>query len=137
MNIWQTPDWPLESQSATVSREREKKNVLRRGTKLSVVGSRVVLNGHQHSVASLSSLPKVVVLEVERCLGEPISVRDIVDSVHDKEGVSAGSIDVAAHSRVQFSIVGEVEDETRAGLGRHAGLGAFECDDVVAAAKYE
>lgn len=107
-------------------------HVLGRSGEVGVVGTRAVLNTHDNAVVARAALTKVVVLEIERFLGETVAVGEVVEDVDHVERIGASSIDVRSDGRTDGGVVGVVED-ARSGLGGNACLAAFECYDVVSA----
>lgn len=118
---------------STLAVQQSIQHLLSRGSEVGVVGSGRILDGHQHSVAGSSSFTPVVLLEVEGGLGEPISVRDVVNGVHDVESVSPCSVDVGCGGWGTGGGVWIVENETSAGLCSHRAGGRLVRNDVVAA----
>lgn len=66
---------------------------------------------HQNAVTPTAALAKVAVLEIERGLGEAVSVCEIMDGVNDIECVSDGSLYVGRYCRVQIVVVFCIEIE--------------------------
>jgi hypothetical protein len=83
------------------------------------------------AVIARSTLAKVVVLEVECLLGEPIAIVDIVDLVGDEECVDTSGIDVLARGWGYTSIVAIVEDLARAALLGRGASRALVADNIV------
>ena len=77
-----------------------------------VVGPRAVLDGDRDAVVALAALAEVVVLEVERGLGEAVLVLDVVHRVHDVERVDACGVDVGRVEGGDGQVRVVVEDET-------------------------
>ena len=106
-------------------------DVLSWGSKVGIIDTGRVLDRDGNTVVASSAVAEVVVLEVEGRLGEAVLVGDIVDGVHNVEGVGAGSIDVGLRGRSGAGVLGEDElSGTR--LRSNARLAALESDGVVA-----
>ena len=101
-----------------------------------VVHSRPVLHGDLDAVVTCAALSKVVILEVERGLREPVLVRDIVDRVRDVERVDARGVDVGLQRLGILRRVLDVDEvEGRRRLsGRHPPCGDVDVGDGVVAA---
>jgi len=52
------------------------------------------LDRHFYAVIASASFAKVVILEVERSLGESIAVGKVMDSVDDIESICASRVDI-------------------------------------------
>ena len=100
--------------------------------KVSVVAPGGVLDRDQDTVIAAAAFVEVVVLEVERGLGEAVAVQDVVDRVADVERIDASSVHVGSGRGRRSQAGGVVEDETRAGLRGQRRCGALVGDDVVA-----
>ena len=107
-------------------------NILGRCGKVGVVGSGRILNGDENTVILGATLVKVVKLEVERFLGEAVTICEVVHHIENKEGVRAGRIEVRWVRGVEVVVVFVVKFQNGGGLC--SGLLALESNDIVAAA---
>ena len=103
-----------------------------RGAEVGVVRSSRILHADSDAVVTLSTLALVVVLEVERRLGEAVEVRDVVNAVHHIEGIDDGSVHVCGDSRRLGGVCG-VDERIRGGLLRNAARGGLVSDSVLSA----
>ena len=103
-----------------------------RGAEVGVVRSSRVLHADSDAVVTLTALALVVVLEVERCLGETVEVRNVVDAVHYVESVDDGRVHVCGDSRCLGGVC-SVDERIRGGLLRNAARGGLVGDSVVSA----
>ncbi len=104
-------------------------DVLGGSREVGVVDTCRVLHAHRDAIVACSTLSKVIRLKVEGGLREAISVRKIMDRVHDVECVHNCRVDVRRGGWRLGKII-DVDEVTRRGLGRRSG--AFSCEDVVA-----
>jgi hypothetical protein len=137
MYMRQVPDWPLQLVVSISIIAKGRRDGLRRGGKVGVVGTRAVLNAHQHTVVARSTLAEVVVLEVESGFGEAIPVGDIVELVDSVERVGASGVDIEGGGRSGRGVVGVVEDLAGSGLRGKGGGRALVRDNVVAASNIQ
>ena len=91
-----------------------------------------VLDRHAHAVAVGAALAKVVILEVERGLGEAVDVRDVVHGVHNVEAVRDRRREVVRRGRVSVGVLGEYKVLAGGRLLGGAQLIVLERDGVVA-----
>jgi len=66
----------------------------------------------------ITTSAKIVVLEVESSLNEPIAVSDIVNAVDDVECVDSGCMPICPNSRVLSYVVDVFEDLATLALAR-------------------
>src|SRR6266702_5038491 len=126
-----TPDWPLLCVRNAHRPIRKAMDVLGGSRKVGVVFTCRVLHAHRDAIVASSTLSKVIRLEVEGGFREAISVRIVVDRVHEVECIRNCRADVCRDGRSLGSILGVDEVKRRRGLGRSSG--AFSREDVVAA----
>jgi len=69
-------------------------DLLSRCGKVSIVHSSRVLDRHFYAVIASASFAKVVILEVERSLGESVAVGKVMDSVDDIESICTSRVDI-------------------------------------------
>lgn len=127
-NIRIAPDWPLALCQKTKTGAMDS-YVLGGSREVGIVDTGRVLHAHRDPIVAESTLSKVVRLEVERGLGEAVSVRNVVDRVHDEECVRDCRVDVRRGGRSHGRILGVDEVESSGGLGRSDA--GFSSDDVV------
>jgi Asp-tRNA(Asn)/Glu-tRNA(Gln) amidotransferase C subunit len=104
---------------------------IRRSGEVSVVCPGATLHRNRNAVIGSAALAVVVRLEVERRLGEAVSVCDIVDAVDDVERVGARSVEIDLRRRRSTGVLREDEVQGCGGLRSDAALCAFERDGVV------
>lgn len=105
-----------------------------RSREVCVIRSGGVLDRRSDAVALFTAVVEVVLLEVERGLGEAVSVSDVVHGVDEVEVVHARSVNVRGRRGRLGCVLGIVEDEPRGRLRGDAGGGALVGDRIVAAA---
>jgi hypothetical protein len=90
-----------------------------------------ILNAHEHSITTLPTFSKVVLLEIESLFREPVQVGDIMYCVHCIEGIDFRCCQGRVGSRVGTCRPSIIEN-ARAGFRGYARLIAFisygECE---------
>jgi len=71
------------------------KDLLWRSCEAGIISEIIVLHWKQHSVAFLTTFIEIVLLKIERYLRKPISVKEIMDSICNVEGIHTCSIKIA------------------------------------------
>ena len=90
------------------------------------------MHPYEHPIESLPALVKVIRLEVESRLREPISVSDVMVSIDDVECIRDGCGDIVPGSRILSKIRDIVKVKISRGLGgKGYELKALECHSVV------
>lgn len=116
--------------------KNEQRIVLREGIKQRVIQPRSRMYADLDPIALLSSIPKVILLEVGRRFREPVFVRDVVDSIDDVKCVGYSSIDVDLNGGLLGGVldVDKVEAVGRF-FGRRGASVAQKSDGIVSAIK--
>lgn len=116
--------------SIRVQEKKFDKDVLRRGREIGIIRATGILDRNLNPIPRLSTLPVIVLLEVESIFREPIPISDIMHRVDDIERIRHRAFDVFRVSRTLGVIVLGIEVESSGGFFDD-GL-ALESDDVVA-----
>lgn len=90
-----------------------------------VVGTRCSLHRYNDAVIAFPSIGEVVVLKVERRLGESVLVRNVVHLVDHVEGVNAGCVQIIAYGGHGAGVVDVDKCQVVLRFGRDVGLDAF------------
>lgn len=152
-NMRMRPDWPLfvisPSEWPPVQHSAIQ-NSLRRSSEVScrrsvsvicpiislhrptIVTPSGILHRYRNAVVALGAVAEVVLLEVERGLGEAVHKRDIVHGVDYIKRIRACGVDVHGHRRRLVRVLGE-DELARRRLARQVRLRALERDCVVPA----
>lgn len=98
---------------------------IRKGRERRVVGPRRSLHRYNDAVVAFPSIGEVVVLEVERRLGEPVLVGNVVHLVDHVEGVNTGCVQIIAYGGHGAGIMDVDECKIVLRFCRDVGLDAF------------
>lgn len=113
-----------------VGGKEEIDDVLGRRRKVCVIRPTSVLNRNLHPIPRTSTLPVVVLLEIEGILRESVPISHVMHRVDDVEGIRHSALDVISDGRALRIVVFSVEVEaSRSFFGN---VLTTEGDDVVA-----
>jgi len=86
-------------------------DVLGRCREIGIIKPTFILHTQQYPVSALATLLEIVVLEIERVLGEPVFIRDIMDRIGHVKRICDGGVEVGRVGWVQTVVVSGIEDE--------------------------